>query len=231
MNAVPTSGIAISAATPAAPPARAAGRSKPAPPAAAIAEAGAGGHAEIRGGRLGPHRRARARRWRGSRARESAPGARGSAPPRPALSTTSPLMSARTASGGNVRQAMRRAAGRRRRALAEPVQHQHGDRQPEQRHHDDVPGVLAGDEVHPRLEHQGHADDEEPADQSAQQRAEDGGADARPARARVRRRRSPSAVGGIPSVERERIGTTQLLATAQGDERVAGGDGGVVARG
>ena len=102
------------------------GPEQPAPPRPRSPSAGAGGHAEIRGRRLGPHRPARGRRWRGSRAREAVPGARGIALPRPALSTTSPLMSARATSRGNARQ----GRARRRRRAAEPVQHQRGDRQP-----------------------------------------------------------------------------------------------------
>ena len=65
---------------------------------------------------------------------------------------------------------------RLRAGLSEPVQHQHGERQPEQRHHHDEPGGLAGDEVHPGLEHQGHAHDDETTDQPAQQCTEAGGA-------------------------------------------------------
>src|SRR5438552_573367 len=60
------------------------------------------------------------------------------------------------------------------------VQHQRRDSQAEQRNEDDVPEVLAGTEIHPRLEHQGDRDDEKSADHTAQEGAEDGGSDPRP---------------------------------------------------
>ena len=160
MNAVPTSGIAISAATPAAPPATAAGRSsrrhqRPRSPRhapAATPRYAAGASVPIAAPEATVARIASVRigaRRQGNRSSS------------PALSTTSPLMSARIGAGRKRPPRLRRGAGPRRRRLPSPVQHQHGDRQPEQRHHDRVPEGLAGAEVHARLEHQGHSHDHE----------------------------------------------------------------------
>ena len=213
MNAVPTSGIAISAATPAAPPARAAGRSSRRHQRPRSPEPRAGRHAQIRRGRLGPHRPARGdRREDGERAnRRQAPGesflfAR-------AVDDVAADVRPDRARRKRPPRRRPRGVGARRRRLAEPLQHQHGDRQPEQRHQDHVPEGLAGGEVHPRLQHQGHAHDQE--------------ATANPPSTAPR-----PAVPTLDQLSREgqRIGTTQLLAAAQGDEGVTGGDGRVVCR-
>ncbi len=102
------------------------GPKKPAPPAAAISETVAGCHAQVRGGRLGPHRRARADGGDDCEQadRRQAPG--------------ESLLFARAIHhvGADVRPrhlgmkrppGVRLAAGRCRGARADPVQNQHGD--------------------------------------------------------------------------------------------------------
>ena len=165
MNAVPTSGIAISAATPAAPPA-------------------SGGGPEQAGATSGRDRRGRRRPPR----RDTRPAPRSPSPPperdggedreranrRQAPGEALLLagavhdVAADVGADGVGRKrppGMRRAAAapdaRSCRTRAAPAWRPPARAAAPRR----VPEALAGDEVHPRLEHQRHADDEEPADQ------------------------------------------------------------------
>ena len=192
MNTVPTSGNAISAETPAAPPAREAGRSSRRHQRPRSARAQSAATPRYAAGASVPIAPPEATVAMMARVRI---GARrhGNRSSSPALSTTSLLMSARTTPDGNVRH--HAAPGL---SVPNPCSTSTVSASPSSGTTTTYQVSWVPREVDARLEHQDHTDDHQPADHPAQRRAEDGGAEARPAIARRPAHRHDPAARGFP---------------------------------